>query len=105
MEQKLEGHLVPGLYAPNGCMAASGSALNWFAANLKLDEPGESPHRGFDQLAASVPPGSDGMICLPYFLGEKTPIQDPLARGTFTAVFFVQCMEAIGCKTIHLEDT
>jgi xylulokinase len=27
--------------------------------------------------------GSDGVLCLPYFLGEKTPIHDPLARGTF----------------------
>ena len=27
----LDYHLVPGLYAPNGCMAASGSALNWLA--------------------------------------------------------------------------
>jgi len=31
-------------------------------------------------------------------------ISNKLARGTFTAVFFVQCLEAIGCKTLHLED-
>jgi xylulokinase len=82
----LDYHLVPGLYAPNGCMAASGSALNWLAANLRLDEPGENPHRALDRLAASVPPGSDGVLCLPYFLGEKTPVQDPLARGAFTGL-------------------
>ncbi|HET7084141.1 MAG TPA: DUF6471 domain-containing protein [Rhizomicrobium sp.] len=29
-------------------------------------------------------------------------ISNKIARGSFTAVFFVQCMEAIGCKTIHL---
>jgi xylulokinase len=82
----LDYHLVPGLYAPNGCMAASGSALNWLAANLRLDGADENPHRAFDQLAASVSPGSDGVLCLPYFLGEKTPVQDPLARGTFTGL-------------------
>jgi xylulokinase len=82
----LDYHLVPGLYAPNGCMAASGSALNWLAANLRLDPNDTSPHRAFDRLAASVPAGSDGVLCLPYFLGEKTPIQDPLARGTFTGL-------------------
>lgn len=82
----LDYHLVPGLYAPNGCMAASGSALNWLAASLRLDESRESPHRAFDQFAASIPPGSDGVLCLPYFLGEKTPIQDPLARGAFTGL-------------------
>lgn len=29
-------------------------------------------------------------------------ISNKVARGSFTAVFFVQCMEAIGCHTIHL---
>lgn len=31
-------------------------------------------------------------------------ISNKISRGTFTAVFFFQCMEAIGVKTIHLED-
>src|SRR5579883_874753 len=79
----LDYHLVPGLYAPNGCMAASGSALNWLAANLRLEAANDSPHAALDRLAAAVAPGADGVLCLPYFLGEKTPIQDPLARGAF----------------------
>jgi xylulokinase len=79
----LDYHLVPGLYAPNGCMATSGSALNWLAANLRLESAGENRHAAFDRLAAEVAPGSEGVTCLPYFLGEKTPVQDPLARGAF----------------------
>jgi hypothetical protein len=31
-------------------------------------------------------------------------ISNKISRGTFTAVFFVQCMEAIGCQTLHLTD-
>lgn len=31
-------------------------------------------------------------------------ISNKISRGTFTAIWFVQCMEAIGVKTIHLED-
>lgn len=31
-------------------------------------------------------------------------ISNKIGRGTFTAVFFVQCMEAIGAKNIRLED-
>ncbi|MGP0088607.1 MAG: DUF6471 domain-containing protein [Xanthobacteraceae bacterium] len=31
-------------------------------------------------------------------------ITNKIGRGSFTAVFFVQCMEAIGCRTIHLGD-
>jgi len=29
-------------------------------------------------------------------------IDNKIARGSFTAVFFIQCLEAIGCQTIHL---
>jgi hypothetical protein len=31
-------------------------------------------------------------------------ISNRISRGTFTAVWFVQCMQAIGVKSIHLED-
>jgi hypothetical protein len=31
-------------------------------------------------------------------------ISNKVSRGTFTAVFFVQCMEAIGCHTIRLDE-
>jgi hypothetical protein len=30
-------------------------------------------------------------------------IANKIARGSFTAVFFVQCLEAIGCQTLHLD--
>lgn len=29
-------------------------------------------------------------------------IRNKIARGGFTAVFFIQCLEAIGCQTLHL---
>jgi hypothetical protein len=32
-------------------------------------------------------------------------ISNKISRGTFTAIFFVQCMEAIGCQTIRLTET
>jgi len=31
-------------------------------------------------------------------------ISNKIGRGTFSAVFFVQCLEAIGCKTLYLGD-
>jgi xylulokinase len=82
----LDYHLVPGLLAPNGCMASSGSALNWLGGLIGQSAEGERPHNELDTLAAAVPAGSDGLICLPYFLGEKTPIHDPLARGSFVGL-------------------
>lgn len=82
----LDYHLVPGFYAPNGCMASSGSALNWLADLVGIDEGGRHSHQELDRLAAAIAPGAEGLVCLPYFLGEKTPIHDPLARGSFVGL-------------------
>lgn len=30
-------------------------------------------------------------------------IKNKINRGTFSAIFFVQCLEAIGCRTIHID--
>ncbi len=75
----LDYHVIPGKYLINGCMAASGSIIKWFRQHLASN----SAYTALDDEGAAVPPGSDGLILLPYFLGEKTPINDPLARGVF----------------------
>jgi xylulokinase len=75
----LDYHLVPGHYLPNGCMASSGSLIRWFqreVANGALLEE-------LDKEAEATEIGSNGLITLPYFLGEKTPINDSKARGMF----------------------
>jgi xylulokinase len=78
----LDFHLAPGKYLPNGCMAASGSLIRWFqerlAAGAGLAE--------LDAEAEAIAPGADGVLALPYFLGEKTPINDPDARGAFVGL-------------------
>lgn len=85
----LDYHLIPGLVMPNGCMATGGSALNWFVDRFAGSEAkvaktdGISIHARMDQLAEGRPAGSDGLTILPYFLGEKTPVHDPAARGVF----------------------
>jgi xylulokinase len=78
----LDFHIVPGLFMPNGCMACSGALLNWFVRELG----GGRTHAQLDALAEAVPPGAEGLVCLPYFLGEKTPIHDPDARGVFAGL-------------------
>lgn len=77
----LDHHLIPGKFLPNGCMAASGAALNWIVATMAAHLPAGTAHAQLDTLAAAVPPGSEGLLLLPYFLGEKTPINDPRAQG------------------------
>lgn len=75
-------HDIPGLTLINGCMAASGSLVNWFRNELATG----ATLAELDQEAALIEPGADGIIVLPYFLGEKTPIFDPSARGVFAGV-------------------
>jgi len=75
----LDYHVIPGLYLINGCMASSGSIIKWFRDGFGagLDYP------ELDNESWNIPVGSDGLVLLPYFIGEKTPIFDPVARGVF----------------------
>ncbi len=75
----LDYHVIPGLYLINGCMASSGSIIKWYrdAFGAGLDYP------ALDEEARQIPAGSEGLVLLPYFIGEKTPIFNPLARGVF----------------------
>ena len=75
-------HDIPGLTLISGCMATSGSLVKWFANALA----GGVPLAALDSEAEVIPPGAGGIIALPYFLGEKTPIFDPEARGVFAGV-------------------
>lgn len=75
-------HDIPGLTLINGCMASSGSLVKWFSNQLA---DGTSP-QVLDAEAQAIEPGAGGVIALPYFLGEKTPIFDPSARGVFAGV-------------------
>ena len=79
----LDYHLRPGLFMPNGCMSTGGSALNWFAREFAGGHAieGLTIHQALDRLAEARPAGADGLVISPYFLGEKTPIHDPRARG------------------------
>lgn len=75
----LDFHLIPDRYLPNGCMAASGSLIRWFQAHVA----GGASLADLDREAEAAGPGAGGIVALPYFLGEKTPINDPGARGAF----------------------
>jgi xylulokinase len=73
----LDFHLVPGRYLPNGCMAASGSLVRWVHEQFGR----ETDLAALDEEARVAGPGADGLVVLPYVLGEKTPVNDPRARG------------------------
>ncbi len=101
--------LFPGQHAAMAGTATSGTLTHWlreqFARELAPDE-------AFARLAAeaeAVPDGAEGLIVLPYFSGERTPIHDPNACGVIFGLNLTHtrghilraALEGIACGTAH----
>jgi xylulokinase len=84
--------LFEGSYDVAGGMATSGALTRWFRDHLGQDlvrderAGGANAYAALADEAAAISPGADGLICLPYFSGERTPINDPDARGIFAGL-------------------
>ena len=82
-------HMVPGMFHPNGTMQAAGGSYQWARDNLCLPEVdaaarlGLSPYELMNLQAESSPPGANGLLFLPYLLGERSPRWNPKARGGY----------------------
>ena len=75
-------HAVPGAYHLMGVALAAGGSLQWWREV-------SGPALSYDEMtaaAAKVPPGSEGLVFLPYIYGERTPHLDPFARGAFVGL-------------------
>lgn len=71
----------PGSFSLAAGMSTSGSAVTWFQ-----DLVGKPDIAALSAEAEAVPAGADGVMVLPYFAGERTPIFDLQARGTITGL-------------------
>ena len=100
--------LFPGLHAAMAGLATSGTLTHWFRDELARD----LQDAAFERLgaeAAAVPAGADGLIVLPYFSGERTPIHDPSAKGVLFGLnlthtrghLYRAVLEGIACGTAH----
>jgi xylulokinase len=78
-------HLDPELVMALGSMQAAGGAFDWLERLLRGDAEGDL-HDELSLTAASVPPGADGLLFLPYLLGERSPYWNPQARGAFVGL-------------------
>lgn len=74
---------LPGLWSVGGAMAATGAALDWFRIDIL---GGTSSIDDLIAEAATVAPGADGLVFLPYLAGERSPLWDPTARGAFVGL-------------------
>lgn len=104
-------HPLPGQRAVTCGMSTSGLLTTWTCDILAGTRMGER-NDAFSRLIAEasvLPAGSDGLICLPYFAGERTPLQDPDARGMFAGLtlrhtqghIFRAMLEGIGFGARH----
>jgi len=83
------GHLRKGLYMPAGTMQAGGGSFKWFrdvlgdAESQAAERAGVDPYDLLCLKAEQAPAGSEGLVFLPYLMGERSPLWDPNARGCF----------------------
>ena len=105
--------LFPGQHASMAGLATSGTLTHWFCDTLARElEPGQA----MIELAAEAeksPAGAKGLVMLPYFSGERTPIHDTHAKGMIFGVnlthtrgdLFRAALESIAFGTNHILET
>jgi xylulokinase len=74
-------------YFATGGTSTTGALTKWFRDNfgdmekIMQERTGINAYTLLSRQAEKIPPGSEGLIILPYFSGERTPIYDPSAKG------------------------
>ncbi|WAH35255.1 xylulokinase [Alicyclobacillus dauci] len=80
-------HAMPDMWFLMGVTQAAGGSLEWYRETFDAATEATGEHEdAFHVLlrgAERVVPGSEGLLFLPYLMGERTPILDPLARGAW----------------------
>ena len=106
--------LVRGTHLLEGGQVSTGSVLRWFADRFlppslheEAGRRGRSLVQELDARAAEVPIGSDGVLVLEHFQGNRTPWSDPTSRGVIRGLSLGHgpehvaraIMESVACGT------
>jgi xylulokinase len=106
-------HYRRGTYSLIGAMATSGALIEWFRTLLCEAGPGSGStgelEARINPEASEIEPGCEGLLALPYFMGERTLIEDPYARGVLvgltlkhgTAHVYRALLEAVAFAARH----
>lgn len=90
----LGAHVVPGQWLLQGGTVGGGGVMRWFEKEFAgyereiADRVGKSSLDQLNEIAQETPPGSDGVVFLPYMAGERSPIWDPNAKGVYYGLDF-----------------
>ena len=105
--------LVPGQHASMAGLATSGTLTHWFRDQFAKELSRQEAFPKLAQEASASPVGANGLIMLPYFSGERTPIHDPKAKGAFFGLnlthtrgdMYRALIEGIAMGTAHVIET
>lgn len=105
--------LFPGQHASMAGLATSGTLTHWFRDQFARELTREEAFPLLAQEAEQSPQGANGLLFLPYFSGERTPIHDPSAKGAFFGLnlthkrgdLYRAMLEGIACGTNHVVET
>jgi xylulokinase len=76
---------IAGRWTLEALLASGALSLSWFAEKVAR-EAGVGAEQRLERLAEQVPPGSGGLMFLPYLTSAETPYWDPLARGAWVGL-------------------
>jgi xylulokinase len=76
-------HIIEGYTNISGIISTSGKALSWFKS---ITGRADLDYESLFEDICQVPPGSRSLLFLPYLAGERAPLWDPYARGTFVGL-------------------
>lgn len=88
-------HAVEGAWHLMGVTLAAAGSYKWYYDNFGVSKEIIDKYKdlsGYELLnkqAEAAPPGSNGLIFLPYLSGERTPYADPYARGVFFGISYL----------------
>lgn len=88
-------HAIPGKWHLTGVTLSAAGSLKWYyeafgpSKEIEKKFPSLKGYELLNRQAEKVPPGSEGLIFLPYLSGERSPHGDPYARGVFFGISYV----------------
>ena len=105
--------LFEGEHASMAGLATSGTLTHWFRDQLAQDLQPDTAFPALAEEAANSPLGANGLLMLPYFSGERTPIHDVNAKGVIFGLnlthtrgdIYRALIEGIAHGTRHVTDT
>lgn len=104
--------IIPDTFSICAGTNTAGTLTKWFKQNFYFDKEAEENNGGpnaFSSMAEAIraiPAGCEGLITLPYFAGERTPLNDPFAKGMVIGLqlchtrehIYKSALEGIACS-------